>query len=96
MFSLFTTDFTTVFWVFLLLIALVHVTNFLYRDLAQPAFIKAFLGAGTSSLKARGPPTEVRNTDSRPIDLFESHSVQQKVVCVISTKPQKFLKNSGL
>ena len=38
------------------------------RQLTQPAFIKASLGAGNSSLKVAGPPTEVRNTD--PVYLF--------------------------
>ena len=38
------------------------------RHLAQPAFIKASLGAGSSSLKVAGPPTEVRNAD--PAYLF--------------------------
>ena len=37
--------------------------SFLYSQ-AQPAFIKASFRAGSSSLKATGPPTEVRNTDS--------------------------------
>ena len=36
--------------------------------LAQPAFIKASLGAGSFSLKAAGPTTEFRNID--PVDLF--------------------------
>ena len=43
--------------------------------LAQPAFIKAFLKAGSSSLKIVGPPTEVRKTDPN-----QSHSVQYKVL----------------
>ena len=38
------------------------------RHLAQPSFIKAFLGAGSSSLKVPGPPTNVRNT--HPAHLF--------------------------
>ena len=38
------------------------------RHLAQPSFIKAFLGAGSSSLKVAGPPTKVRNT--HPAHLF--------------------------
>ena len=33
------------------------------RNLAQPDFFKASLGAGSSSLKVTEPPTEVRNTD---------------------------------
>ena len=48
------------------------------RHLAQPAFIKASLGAGSSFLKVAGPPTEVRNTDLA--HLFESHRVQLKVL----------------
>ena len=36
--------------------------------LVQPAFIKASLGAGSSSLKVAGPPIEVWNTD--PAHLF--------------------------
>ena len=32
--------------------------------LAQPAFIKASLGPGSSSLKVAGPPTKVRNIDA--------------------------------
>ena len=38
------------------------------RHLTQPAFIKASLEAGSSSLKVAGPPTEVRNTD--PANVF--------------------------
>ena len=46
----------------------------------QPAFINASLGAGSSSLKFAGPPTEVRNTEQiQPTCLFESYSVQQKL-----------------
>ena len=44
----------------------------------QPAFFKASLGAGISFLKVAGPLTVVRNIDSTR--LFESHSVQQKVL----------------
>ena len=33
------------------------------QHLAQPAFIKASLGVGSSSLKVARPPTEVWNTD---------------------------------
>ena len=45
--------------------------------LAQPAFIKTSLGAGSSSLK--GLPLRFKR-QTRPICLFESHSVQQKVL----------------
>ena len=38
------------------------------RHFTQLAFIKASLGAGNSSLKVVGPPTEVRNT--HPAHLF--------------------------
>ena len=38
------------------------------EHLAQLAFIKASLGASSSSLKVAGPPTEVRNID--PVHLF--------------------------
>ena len=38
------------------------------QHLAQSAFIKASLGAGSSSLKVTGSPTEVQNTD--PIHLL--------------------------
>ena len=38
------------------------------QHLAQPAFIKASLGAASSSLKVAGPPIEVSNTD--PAHLF--------------------------
>ena len=38
------------------------------RHLGEPAFIKAFLGADSSSLMVRGTPTEVRQTD--PTHLF--------------------------
>ena len=38
------------------------------RHLTQPAFINASLGAGSSSLKVAGPPTEVGNT--HPVHLF--------------------------
>ena len=38
------------------------------RLLAQPAFIKASLGAGSSSLMVVGPPTEVQNTE--PVHMF--------------------------
>ena len=38
------------------------------RNLAQSTFIKAFLGAGSSSLKVPRPPTEVWNAD--PVHLL--------------------------
>ena len=38
------------------------------QHLAQPAFIKVSLGAGSSSLKAAGLLTEIRNID--PVHLF--------------------------
>ena len=43
-------------------------TYILSQHLAQPAFIKASVGADTSSMKVAGPPTEVRNTD--PAHIF--------------------------
>ena len=33
------------------------------RNLAQPAFINASLGTGSSSSKVAGPPTEIQKTD---------------------------------
>ena len=48
------------------------------RDLAQPAFIKASLGTGTSSLKVAGPPTKVRSRSSASVCL--NHSVQLKIL----------------
>ena len=51
------------------------------QHLAQPAFIKASLGAGSSSLKVAGPPTEVWNID--PAHLFvwiTQRKVQHKVL----------------
>ena len=56
----------------------VFTLNLLFQHLAQPAFIKAPLGVGSSSFNVAGHPTDVWNTDSP--DLFESHSVQQKVL----------------
>ena len=52
--------------------------NLPFQHLAQPAFIKAPLGVGSSSFNVAGHPTDVWNTDSAY--LFESHSVQQKVL----------------
>ena len=49
------------------------------RHLAQPAFIKASLGASSSSLKVSDLPLSFE-TQTRPICLFESHSVQLKVL----------------
>ena len=47
--------------------------------LAQHAFIKASLGPSSSSLKASDLPLNFE-TQTRPICLFESHSVQLKVL----------------
>ena len=48
------------------------------RHLAQPAFIKASLGASSSSLKVAGPPTLKHRSD--PCVCFESRSVC--IVCI--------------
>ena len=48
------------------------------RHLAQLAFIKASLGAGSFSLEVAWLSTEVWNVNLA--HLFESHSVQQKVL----------------
>ena len=48
-------------------------TYILSQHLAQPAFIMASLGAGTSSMKVAGPPTEVRNTDPAHIFVWTTY-----------------------
>ena len=49
------------------------------RNLAPPAFIKAYLGPAVLPWRLQGVPLRFQ-THTRPICLFESHSVQQKVI----------------
>ena len=52
----------------------------LSQHLAQPAFIKASLGAGSSSLKVAGPPTEVRNRSGASVCLNHTGVLRKVLV----------------
>ena len=58
----------------------------LSQHLAQPAFIKASLGAGSSSMKVAGPLTEVRNRSGASVCLNHT-GVLQKVLVGRSLRP---------